>query len=136
MNYSIILTQTTSDPGLALGAGGTQTGTATPTEVVVVQETGGGGFFGGMDIWTLVIMYGAIIAIAWFLLIRPQRKQQKQMREMQEGIKIGDNIVTSSGMYGTIAEINEETFLVEFGSGKSIRIPVGKNQVVAVRDPQ
>jgi len=134
LNYSIILAQTT-DPGLALGQG-TQTATGTPTEVVVVEETGGGLFGGGMNMWSLLIMYGAIIAIAWLMLIRPQRKQQKKMREMQEALKVGDNIVTSSGTYGTIVENNEETFLVEFGSGKSVRIPVAKNHVVGVADPK
>jgi len=138
LNYNIILAQaTTTDPGLALGAGGTQTATGTPTEVVVVQDAAAGGLFGGgMNMWSFLIMYGAIIAIAWLMLIRPQRRQQKQMREMQEALKVGDNIITASGTYGTIVENNEETFLIEFGSGKSVRIPVAKNQVVGVKEPK
>ena len=137
LNYSIILAQTTVDPGLALGqggAGGTQA--VTETAVYVPVEAGGGGFFGDMNMMSLLLMYVAIIGVAWFLLIRPQRKQQKQMRELQEGLKTGDNIITSSGTYGTIVEVNEETFIVEFGSGKSVRIPIAKNHVVGLRDPK
>ena len=135
MNYTIFLTAAPADPGLALGAGtGTEAGTAADAPTPAAEPAGG--FFGGMNTLTLVVMYVAIISMAWFLLVRPQRKQQKQMREMQEAIKSGDNVITSSGLYGTVVEVNDETFMLEFGSGKSFRVPIAKNHVVGVRDPK
>ena len=133
MNYTIILT---ADPALTLGGGATATETGAPAAAAAPAETGGGGFFGGANMTTILLMYAAIIGVAWFLLIRPQRRQQKQMREMQAALKIGDNVITSSGTYGTIVEVGEETFVVEFGAPKSIRIPIAKGHVVGVRDPK
>lgn len=135
MNYTILLTGQPVDPGLALGAGA-GTGTEAAAPAAEAPAAAGGFFGGGTNTMTLVIMYVAIIAIAWLLLIRPQRKQQKAMRDMQEALKVGDNVVTSNGQYGTIVEVNEETFLIEFGSGKSVRIPIAKGHVVGLRDPK
>ena len=131
MNYSVFLA---ADPALTLGGGEAATETGTPA--AAPAEAGGGGFFGGANMTTILLMYAAIIGGAWFLLIRPQRKQQKQMREMQAALKIGDNIITSSGTYGTIVEVGEETFVVEFGAPKSIRIPIAKGHVIGVKDPK
>ncbi|MCL2619126.1 MAG: preprotein translocase subunit YajC [Defluviitaleaceae bacterium] len=134
MNHTVILA---ADPALTLGGGGA-TGTEVGTAAAAPVENGGGGggFFGNVDLTTILLMYAAIIGMAWFLLIRPQRKQQKAMREMQEALKVGDNIVTSSGIYGTIVESGIETFTVEFGSPKSVRIPITKSHVVAVKEPK
>ena len=124
---------TAANPELTLGGGA---GQAAAAETAAPAPAAAGGIFGGANAMTMIMMYVAIIAVAWFLLIRPQRKQQKQMREMQAALKIGDNIITSSGTYGTIVEVGEETFVVEFGSPKSIRIPIAKGHVIAVKDPK
>jgi len=135
LNYTVFLT---ADPALTLGGDGGTAVVETGTAAAAPAEGGGGlgGFFGGANAMTIILMYAAIIAVAYFLLIRPQRRQQKQMREMQAALKTGDNVVTSSGTYGTIVEVGEETFVVEFGAPKSIRIPIAKGHVIGVKDPK
>ena len=131
MNYTVYLSAA-PNPELTLGGGAggaTETGT-------VAEAPGGGGFLSGDSLIPIFLLYAGIIAVFWFVFIRPQRKQQKQMREMQSSLKTGDNIITSSGTYGTIVEVGEEIFVVEFGSPKSVRIPVAKAHVVALKDPK
>ena len=56
-----------------------------------------------------------IIAVFYFLLIRPQRKQEKKNREMLAAIKVGDNITTIGGMVGKITKIKDEKVIFETG---------------------
>ena len=100
-----------------------------------VQATGtGGGFFGDFTIVT-VLLYVAVFAALYFFLIRPQRKREKTVREMQAALKAGDNVVTTSGLYGTIVSIGEDCFIVEFGMNKGVRVPVRKLDIAAVKSP-
>ena len=94
------------------------------------EETGGFNMFWMYGIWALVIVG------FYFLTIRPQRKRDKQMREMQSAINVGDNVLTSSGMYGRIAEMGEDCFLIEFGTNRGVRIPVRKTDVIGIKTPQ
>ena len=59
-----------------------------------------------------------MFVIFYFLLIRPQQKRQKQVREMQANIEKGDKIVTIGGLHGTIDAIDEDVIVVDCGSTK------------------
>ncbi|MCL2577456.1 MAG: preprotein translocase subunit YajC [Defluviitaleaceae bacterium] len=83
----------------------------------------------------MLLLYGVVFAAMWFFLIRPQRSREKKMRELQSAITTGDNIVTSGGLFGKVADIGDDCFVVEFGTNRGIRIPVLKADVVAVRSP-
>ena len=74
--------------------------------------------------------YAAIFFVAYWILIRPQKKRQKELFDRQSKLKAGDNIITSAGFHGKIIEVNEKTVLVEFGLNKGIRIPVDKNHIL------
>ena len=89
----------------------------------------GGGIIG------MLAIYAVIIGAMWFILIRPQKKQQKQVEEMQNNIKVGDSVLLNSGMYGKVMDIIGDTLVIEFGLNKSIRIPVLKSTVVRVAEP-
>lgn len=89
----------------------------------------------GGGLVSMVVIYAVIIALMWFILIRPQRKQQKQVEEMQSSIKLGDSVLLNSGMYGKVVDIIDDTLVVEFGLNKSIRIPVLKSTVARVAEP-
>ena len=67
---------------------------------------GGGGLSG-------ILMIVALIAVMYFFMIRPQRKQQKEMEKFRNELKKGDKVVTAGGIYGTIAEIQERTVLLK-----------------------
>ncbi|MCL1843242.1 MAG: preprotein translocase subunit YajC [Defluviitaleaceae bacterium] len=84
----------------------------------------------------MLIIWGVAFAGFWFLVMRPQRKREKKMKELQSAITTGDNIITSGGLFGKVADIGEDCFIVEFGTNRGIRIPVLKADVVSVRSPK
>jgi preprotein translocase subunit YajC len=60
-----------------------------------------------------LVMFGLIIAIFYFLILRPQQKRQKEKQRMLNAIKKGDKIVTAGGMHGTVAGLDEKTVLLQ-----------------------
>lgn len=62
--------------------------------------------------------YVAMIAVFYFLMIRPQQKRAKTEKEFEANLKAGDKIITKSGIHGKIAELAETTIVVETMSGK------------------
>jgi preprotein translocase subunit YajC len=60
-------------------------------------------------------MFGAIFVIFYFMIIRPQQKRSKERQKMLSNIAKGDKVVTSGGMHGTIAGLDEKTVLLEVG---------------------
>ena len=80
---------------------------------------------GGMSIW---IMLALMFVVMWFFMIRPQRKQQKELQNFRDALKKGDKVVTIGGIYGTIVEVKEESVLMEVDS--NVKIRVSKNALV------
>ena len=78
--------------------------------------------------WTMWIMLILVFVVMWFFMIRPQRKQQKEMQAFRDGLKKGDKVVTVGGIYGTVAEINDNSLLLTVD--KDVKIRVAKNSVV------
>lgn len=73
------------------------------------------------------------VAVFYFMLIRPQKKQQKQRNELNNSMEPGDNIMTTGGFYGTILDIvDDTTVIVEFGNNKNCRIPMHKNAIAEI----
>ena len=99
------------------------------------NETPSGGLFGGGS-GMMILIYAVILGGMYFLLLRPQRKKEKQMKEMQAAIRTGDNVVTSSGMFGKVMDVGEDCFVVEFGTNRGVRIPVRKSDVLGVKEPK
>lgn len=62
--------------------------------------------------------YIAMIAVFYFLMIRPQQKRARTEREFEAALKVGDKIITKSGIHGKISEIAETTIVIETMSGK------------------
>ena len=67
---------------------------------------------------TLVIQILLMIAIFYFLMIRPNQQRAKKEKEFEAGLKVGDRIITKSGIHGKIAEQSEATVVVETMAGK------------------
>ncbi|MBQ7739028.1 MAG: preprotein translocase subunit YajC [Desulfovibrionaceae bacterium] len=72
----------------------------------------------GMGMLASFMPFILMFVIFWFLLIRPQQKRAKAHREMIDALKAGDKIVTSSGLIGTIAAINNDEILLQCGESK------------------
>ena len=74
---------------------------------------------GGMSMW---IMLALIFVVMWFFMIRPQRKQQKELQNFRDSLKKGDKVVTIGGIYGTVCEIKEGSVLIEVDNNVKIRV--------------
>ena len=93
---------------------------------------GGGGIFGQIN---MLIPFIAMFAIFYFLLIRPQQKKQRDLRQMLQNLKRGDRVVTSGGIYGTIIKIRNDVVHLEIADQVRIRINKGSiSEVVAESD--
>ena len=70
-----------------------------------------------------LIMIGGMIAAMYFFMIRPQKKQERQVNEMRNNLQVGDEITTIGGIIGKIVSIKEETVMIETGHDRTkIRI--------------
>lgn len=82
---------------------------------------------------TFLIIYLVIIfGFLYFVSVRPQKKEQKRIGSMLASMEIGDSVLTSSGFYGVLIDISDDTVIVEFGSNKNCRIPMQKSAIVQV----
>jgi len=73
-----------------------------------------------------------IMLIFWFLLIRPQQKRAKEHRNMVEGLKKGDKVMTNGGIYGSITDVKDDFLKVEIAEG--VRVKIQRDAVAALSD--
>ncbi len=85
---------------------------------------------GGLGFTLIYIV--VICAVMWFLLVRPQKKEQKRLDTMLASLAVGDSVVTTSGFYGVVIDLTDEDVIVEFGSNKNCRIPMKKSAIAEV----
>jgi len=86
------------------------------TSTIILQAAAGGfGQYGQL------IMLGAIAIVFYFFMIRPQVKKAKDHKKLIEGLKKGDKVITTAGIHGRIADLNDNTFLIEVEGGVKIR---------------
>ena len=70
----------------------------------------------GQDLYSMILLPVAMIAIFYFILIRPQRKKDKLVKEMLSQLVVGDKIITIGGIHGKITSIKDEELVIETGS--------------------
>ena len=88
---------------------------------------------GGASVTGVMVLYiVGILAVMYFLMIRPQKKEQKRLNLMLSELGVGDSVLTTSGFYGIIIDVTEDTVIVEFGNNKNCRIPMKKDAIVQV----
>ena len=89
---------------------------------------------GGMQNYTTFLFFGGMIAIMYFLMIRPQQKQLKEHKALLAGLKKGDGVVTQGGLIGKIAEITDREVKLEVAQGVKIRVLKSSVQSVTSAD--
>ena len=97
---------------------------------ILAQSAGAGGWV-GIIVW-MVILFGFM----YFLMIRPQKKETQKKDLMLSELAVGDTVLTTSGFYGTVIDIEEDMVIVEFGNNKNCRIPMQKAAISAVEKPE
>lgn len=80
----------------------------------------------------VLVMYAVILVGFWFILMRPQKKEQKRLQLMLSEMAVGDTVLTTSGFYGVVIDITEDDVIVEFGNNKNCRIPMQKAAITQV----
>ena len=85
----------------------------------------------------LMVGYIAIFGIAiYFLMIKPQKKEQKRMEALLSTMAPGDSVLTTSGFYGVVIDVTDDSVIVEFGNNKNCRIPMQKSAITQVEKPE
>ena len=95
------------------------------TNIVLAAQAAGGS---GMS---MILMMVAIFAIMWFFMIRPQQKRQKEIRNFQNSLREGMNVITGGGIYGTVKRIDLAANKVDVEIARGVVISVDKGYVFA-----
>ncbi len=84
--------------------------------------------------WSTVIMFVLVIVFFYFLIIRPQKTQEKKEKAMRDSLEVGDEVITNGGIVGIVFSIKDDTVVIETGSDRSkIRVmkwAIAKNLTV------
>lgn len=79
---------------------------------------------GGGSAWVQFVPFVLILAIFYFIILMPMKKRQKKVDEFQRGLKVGDKVVTTSGIYGQITKLEERSVQVQIAD--KVRIEVAR----------
>lgn len=91
---------------------------------------------GGMSTGMFAIYIVFLVGVMYFMAIRPQQKERKKAQELLASIAVGDSVLTSSGFYGVIIDITDDSVIIEFGNNKNCRIPMQKSAIVQLEKPE
>lgn len=87
---------------------------------------------------SILLLVGWVVLIGlfmYFTMIRPQKKEQNRVKQMLSELEAGDSVLTSSGFYGVVIDVDEDTVIVEFGNNKNCRIPMQKAAITQIEKP-
>lgn len=133
MNSVLYLLSTVVNP-----SNGAPTAPAANAASAGTPEVAAGGLMGTImqNPVLMIVIYCIVIFGAMYLFsIKPQKKREKAMSEMRSKVKAGDSVLLNNGMFGRVTDDTAECFIIEFGINKGVRIPVLKQEVVLVREP-
>ncbi|MCR9143323.1 MAG: preprotein translocase subunit YajC [bacterium] len=111
---------------------------AAPSPAEVAQPQGGDPASGGGSApapgfdWTFFLILGGVFVFMYFMMIRPQRQEEKRKKDMLSTLQKGDQVVTTSGILGSVASVKEDTIMLNIGDGA--RVEFLRSAVASVRD--
>jgi preprotein translocase subunit YajC len=94
-----------------------------PTLVLAMAQPGAG----QPSLWVQLFPFALMLLVFYVLVLMPMRKRQRKVQEFQAGLKVGDKIMTTSGIYGQITRVNEQT--VQLQIADKVRIEVARAAV-------
>ncbi len=83
---------------------------------------------------SMLVPMALIFLIFYFLLIRPQQRQQRQAEEMRKGVEKGDKVVTAGGLHGRVTGVTDDVLTVEIA--ERVRVKVDRTRVETVEKPK
>ncbi len=86
----------------------------------------------GESNWTIIIFMVVIFGLMYLVLIRPQRKKQKEHQQLIDELKKGDRVITAGGVYGQIESVSDDSVVIKVESGVTMR--VARNSVALKRE--
>ena len=116
MNLVNLLAEANQSVSVATGDAAASTATSSAAGAAAAADGAAAAAAGTGSLISTVVMMVAMIAIFYFLLIRPQRKKDKQVKDMLSALKVGDRICTIGGLYGTIAALKDDSVTLTMGS--------------------
>ena len=99
--------------------------------ILLTADAAANGKMGGLG-FSYIISIVLMLGIFYFLMIKPQKKEQKRVEAMLADMEVGDVVVTTGGFYGVLIDITEDDVIVEFGSDEHCRIPMRKSAISQV----
>ncbi len=103
--------------------------------MLLTEEAAAGTAGAGGSLIAMIVVYGGLFAVLYFIFMRPQNKERKRMQELLSNLEVGDIVCTTSGFYGSIIDIDGDMVIVEFGNNKNCRIPMEKSAISKVEKP-
>ncbi len=97
-----------------------------------LAQLGGGGKGGGGAFMQLIIPFGLMFAIMYFLMIRPQKKKEKERKAMITRMRKNDKVVTSGGIHGKIVTLKDNSVLINIDEAKDINMKIDRNSIATV----
>ena len=77
---------------------------------------------GTTSIWTMVIFVVLLFGLMYFVMIRPQRRRQKEHEQLMQELQKGDNVMTAGGIYGRIESVSDDSVVIKVESGATLRV--------------
>ena len=82
---------------------------------------------GDAPVWVQFLPFALILAIFYFIILLPMRRRQKKVREFRDALKVGDRVITTSGIYGSITKLNDRSIQLQVAD--KVRIEVSRSAV-------
>lgn len=101
---------------------------------ILAESSASAGSTGGLIAMVLPLI--VVFVLMYVVMIIPQKKEQKKKDIMLSEVAVGDTVLTNSGFYGTIIDVDDDTVIVEFGNNKNCRIPMQKVAIAMVEKPE
>jgi preprotein translocase subunit YajC len=77
--------------------------------------------------WMQFVPFAMILAIFYFLILLPMKRRQKKIQEFQEGLKVGDKVVTTGGMYGQVTRLGDKSVQIQIAN--NVRIEIARQAI-------